>query len=450
MKPQLFKATLLIGTTVLIFSSCRPEVDPPMPQKGSIDVTKYVSIGNSITAGYADNALYYDAQIVSYPNLIAQQFKMIGAGNFIQPLVPATSAGIGFALNARYVLAPKTDCAGMTSLAPVYSAVSGDLNIFGTSVAAQGPFNNMSVPGLKTTTTIYPGYGDYTRGVGNFNPFFTRMTTQPQSASILSDAMVQNPTFFSLLIGNDDVMSYALAGAAADAITPSEGPIGYGFNASLDLIANTLTAGGAKGVIANIPHINSIPYFTTIPYNGLVLNETYAAGLSAAYAQLGISFSAGANGFIIEDETAPAGLRQIKQEEMVLLSIPQDSLKCAGWGSLKPIPNKYVLTKKEIAQINEAVSAYNTKIKLVADAKGLAFADVNTFMNHARTGTIYNGIGMNAQYVSGGIFSLDGVHLTPIGNALLANEFIKVINSKYGSSIPQVDATKYKGVIFPL
>ena len=109
MKPKLFKATLLIGTTALIFSSCKPEVDAPIPQKGRIDVTKYVSIGNSITAGYADNALYYDAQIVSYPNLIAQQFKMIGADNFIQPLVPATSAGIGFALT---LYGPSSNVAG--------------------------------------------------------------------------------------------------------------------------------------------------------------------------------------------------------------------------------------------------------------------------------------------------------------------------------------------------
>jgi len=51
--------------------------------------------------------------------------------------------------------------------------------------------------------------------------------------------------------------------------------------------------------------------------------------------------------------------------------------------------------------------------------------------------------------VAGGAFSLDGVHLTPLGNALLANSFIKAINSKYGSTIPQVDATRYKGVAFP-
>jgi hypothetical protein len=74
---------------------------------------------------------------------------------------------------------------------------------------------------------------------------------------------------------------------------------------------------------------------------------------------------------------------------------------------------------------------------------------VNAFINKVKTGILYNGVGINASFVSGGAFSLDGVHLTPLGNALMANEFIKAINSKYGSTIPQIDATKYRGVAFP-
>jgi hypothetical protein len=448
MKTQLYKI-FSISFVVIAFSSCKPQVDAPVIQKGSLDVSNYVSIGSSVSAGYADNALYYNGQVVSYPNLLAQQFKLIGGGNFKQPLVPAASIGIGASLNARYVLAPSTDCAGITSLAPVYPQASGDLSIFATSVAAEGPFNNISVPGLKATTALYPGYGDFTKGIGNFNPFFTRMTTQPQTASILSDAASQGPTFFSLFIGSDDVMGYALAGAAADAITPSAGPAGYGFDASVDAIVNTLTAFGAKGVIANIPGIHTLPYFTTIPFNGLMLDAANASALTAAYSVLDISFHAGSNGFMIQDPTVPAGMRQIKATEMVLLSVPQDSLKCAGWGSMKPIPHQYVLTETELTAINNAISAYNTKLRSVADAKGLAFVDVNAFMSRAKSGIMYNGIGMNAQFVSGGVFSLDGVHLTPIGNALLTNEFIKAINAKYGSTIPHIDATNYIGVSFP-
>src|SRR5207245_841228 len=159
-------------------------------------------------------------------------------------------------------------------------------------------------------------------------PYFTRMTADPQNASILSDAAAQKATFFSLTIGNNDVLSYAFAGGASDFITPSDQ-----FNGSVDAIVNTLTANGAKGVVANIPDVTSMPYFTTIPYNGLVLDQASAQALSGAYAQLGISFHAGANPFIIEDDNAPGHLRQIQSGEYILLTTPTDSLKCGGWGS---------------------------------------------------------------------------------------------------------------------
>jgi hypothetical protein len=174
-----------------------------------------------------------------------------------------------------------------------------------------------------------------------------------------------------------------------------------------------------------------------------------ATGLSAAYAQAGITFHEGNNAFVIEDADAPAGLRQINADEYILLSIPQDEMKCNGMGSITPIPEQYVLKASEIALVNEAVDAYNSKLQAAAMDKGLAYVDVDAFMKKVNTGIIYNGVSVRAQFVTGGAFSLDGVHLTPLGNALLANEFIKSINTRYGSTIPQVNATKYKGVSFP-
>jgi len=440
---------LTAASVTVLFASCKPDLEIPAASKGSLNVTTYVALGSSMSAGYADNALYFDGQNFSYPNMIAQQLRLVGGGNFKQPMVSASSVGVGANLNARMILAPVTDCAGATSLAPTFSAGSGDLSILATSVAAQGPFNNMSVPGAKATTIIYPGYGDYTQGTGNFNPFFTRMTANPQTSSILGEALAQNPTFFSLLVGSDDALGYAISGGAADAITPTAGPAGIGFDASIDMIVDNMTANGAKGVIAGIPDISSLPYFTTVPYNGLMLDNANAAALTAAYSGLGITFQAGANAFIIEDGNAPGGMRQIAQGEMILLSVPQDSLKCGGWGSMKPIPNQYVLTSDEMAQISESIGDYNSKLEAVATSKGLAYVNMNSFMMKAKTGILYNGVGMNAQFVTGGIFSLDGIHLTPRGNALLANEFIKAINSKYGAKIPMVNATMYSGVIFP-
>lgn len=434
--------------------ACKPTIEEPAVSKGSLDVTKYVAVGNSITAGYADNALYYDGQLVSYANLLAGQFARIGTGEFKQPLVSATSVGIGASLGPKLILAEHADCKGVTSLSPVPSAGAGDMNIFAANIyASQGPFNNMGVPGAKSITTIYPGYGNPANGPGNYNPFFARMASDPANlanVSILGDVMLQSPTFFTLFIGSNDVLLYALSGATSDAITPSAGAAGVGFDASMDAIVNTLVSGGAKGAIANIPDITSLPYFTTVPYNGLVLtSQGQVDALNAAYAALGITFQLGQNPFIISDAAAPGGRRKITSSEYVLLSVPQDSLKCKQWGSAKPIPNAYVLTATEISAIQTAITNYNIKIKSLATAHGLAFVDVNQFLMLVETGITYNGINLNTKFVSGGAFSLDGVHLTPIGNAMLANEFIKSINATYGSTLPLVDASKYPGVKFP-
>jgi hypothetical protein len=431
--------------------ACKPNIHEPAVDKGSIDVSKYVALGNSITSGYADNALYYDGQQVSYPNLIAQQFSKIGGGAFKQPDIDPNSVGVGASGGARLALGPHADCLGATSLSPGPIAAKGDTTIFAVNIfASKGPFNNMGVPGAKAITTIYPGYGNPAHGPGNYNPFFTRMASNLTSASMLSDAMAESPTFFSLFIGSNDALGFALSGGTSDAITPSAGAPGVGFDASMDLIVSTLISNGAKGVIANLPDITSLPYFTTVPYNGLVLTEqVQVTGLNAAYNGSGITFHLGQNPFIIEDAAAPGGFRQIAATEYILLSVPQDSLKCHFWGSLKPIPNKYVLINSEVSAIRTAISNYNTKIKNLATANGLAFVDVNQFLAMTEKGITYNGINLSTTFVTGGAFSLDGVHLTPIGNALLANEFIKAINATYKSTLPLVDATKYSGVKFP-
>lgn len=433
----------------LVIGACKPKVVAPEADKGSIDPTKYVAIGNSITAGFADGALYYEGQTVSYANLLAEQLKLVGGGAFNIPYTPQGSVGIGSSLNSKYTLGYKTDCMGISSLSPVSG--SGDLSIFMNSVAASGPFNNMGVPGAKAITAIYPGYGNPANGIGNYNPFFARMLASSEyaSASMLSKAAEQNPTFFSVFLGNNDVLGYAMSGGTSDAITPSAGAPGVGFDASIDLIVNTLSANGAKGVIGNVPYVTSVPYFTTIPYNGLKLTATQATQLTAAYAALGITFNEGNNPFIIADAAAPGGMRQAHSDELLLLSIPQDSLKCAGWGATKPLANQYVLTTSEISGITAAVDAYNAKLMAVASTKGLAYVDVNAFMAKTKTGIVYNGVDVKTTFVSGGAFSLDGVHLTPRGNALLANEFIKAINLTYGARIPHVNATKYSGVKFP-
>ena len=439
----------LVISTAVAFTSCKPKLDADTPEKGNMDPTRFVSLGGSTTAGFADGALYAEGQENSIGNILATQFQLVGGGSFLQPLMPSSSVGIGFTGKSKSILGYKTDCTGATSLSPIpFNAAGGDLVGLGTSVYSS-PFNNMGVPGMSTNEMFYPGYGDPGNGPGNYNPFFARMASDPVNSTILSDAMAANPTFFSLYAGEQDILNYALNGGGSAVLNPVNGAAGLGFDGSITTAVTTLTANGAKGVIGNVPDVTLYPFFNTIPYNGLKLDAATAQLLTNALGQQGMSFTAGNNAFVIQDNSLPLGARQIKPGEYILLSIPLDSVKCNKMGSLIPIPERYVLTLEEVANIKAATNSYNAVISQVAATYGLALADVNTFLKSVKTGVIFNGIGLNANFVSGGTFSLDGIHLNPIGNAMVSNVFIKAINQTFGSTIPQVDATKYRGVKFP-
>ncbi len=431
---------LLILFTVAIIG-CKPKFDVPDADKGEIDASNYVALGGAMTAGYTNGALYYEGQQNSYANLLAEQLKLVGGGEFKIPYVSQGSIGVGTATNAPSVLGDRTDCKGTVSIGPVKLAPMGDASIFASNVyGSQGAFNNFGVPDVKVIDMDIPGYN---------NPFYVRMASNP-SSSILSDAVAKNPTFFTVELGLNDVLNFALKGGTTGPISPVGGGVNVGFEASMNNIIDKLTANGAKGVIANIPSIKSLSYFNTIAWNALNLDAAKAEDLTANYAPLdSTKFYEGSNGFIIEDTTNHfLGYRQAKEGELILLIVPLDSVKCWGTGSLNPIPDRYSLTLAEVNMIENAINNYNAILKNIATSKGLAFVDTHAFFEKVKTGYMYNGVNVSAAFVSGGAYSLDGLNLTPRGNALYANEFIKAINEKYGSSIPHIEATKYPGVIF--
>ena len=434
--------SILILAAAISTSSCKPKFDVPDSDAGDINVSNYVAIGGAMTAGYSDGALYYNAQQNSYANLLAEQFKLIGGGEFKIPYVAQNSIGIGNANNAPSVLGNRTDCQGTISLGPVKIATQGDASVFTNIYASQGSFNNFGIPDVKVIDMDVNGYT---------NPFYQRMNSN-NTSSILSDAVAKNPTFFSVMLGLNDVLNYALKGAASESITPLTGSVGFGFEASINNVIDKLTANGAKGVIANIPSIKTMAYFNTIAWNALKIDTTTAKNLNLYYGAIGAPFSfiEGVNGFIIEDQSVPfISLRQMQEGEFVLLNVPLDSIKCYKWGSLIPIPDRIVLTASEILSVETAISNYNIVLKNIANARGLAFVDVNALFTKIKNGYVYNGVTINASFVSGGFYSLDGLNLTPRGNALIANEFIKSINTTYNSTIPHINASKYPGVVFP-
>jgi lysophospholipase L1-like esterase len=104
----------------------------------------------------------------------------------------------------------------------------------------------------------------------------------------------------------------------------------------------------------------------------------------------------------------------------------------------------------EIAAVTAAVSGYNAAIAAVATQYNLALVDMHTLLGDiALRGIRVDGQAFSTTFVTGQLFSLDGVHLTGKGYAIVANHIIKAVNAKYGANIPQAIVHDYTGVEFP-
>jgi len=491
---NLINNVLLVAAFVILLASCKPELSIPTATKGSLNLTSYVAIGNSLTSGFQDNGLFYEGQHSSYVNVLATQFKLVQPDLvFNTPYVSATSVGCsGPSLNitpplnasnpaallgktftltltvpAPLSLQTQTDCKNVTGLAPApkqaygdgqilfgpsfdnehgYTAVIGPITIASLGgglipniptapsiYSASGPFQNMGVPGARCIDINKKAYGGPSlitlsgTTATQHNPFFSRFAKDQNNSSILSDAMVMQPSFFTLFIGNNDVLLWALGGGVGGATASTITPVPE-FTDSIRNIVKTLTTTAKQGVILNIPQITGAAYFTF--------------------------HSPDVTKYIVDENGAT---RLMTTGDMMLLSVPNDSLECGlkdsagnAFGSAAyPIPKKYTLTSAQVAQVTAAINAYNAEMQTLASDNDLAFFDMNAFAQANQNGTTYNGMSMTGTFVTGGIYSLDGLHLTARGYAALANELIVVINAKYGSTIPGVDLTKLGGVTFP-
>ncbi|PWE00657.1 SGNH/GDSL hydrolase family protein [Marinilabilia rubra] len=451
---MIFRITYIFAVLFLL-SSCTKEADVPTPKNGGADFSSFVSLGDSYTAGYTNGALSRDGQESSFASMMGAQLMNLSLETYSIPLLPEGKS-VGSSLEGEMQLKVTTG-----GIQPVTTTGNPELLTDpSTWINANGPYHNLGIPGARSYHLVAPEYGDPNQGVGNFNPYYARFASVPGVSTALSDALAVERTFFSLWIGGNDVLGYALAGGEAETsgmgsadITPVAA-----FTQSYAYMLSQLTASGAKGVVGTIPAIDKLPFFSVVMPNMLALSAEQAAAMDAAYAdydaaaqQYGfeeMDFSAGANFFVIEDEANPVGMRQIKAGEKILLTA-RTNITVAGWGSEVPIPDEYVLDENELQSIEEATNTFNSIIENSANQFDLAMVDLDVLMESTQEGLMIDGNIYSNAYITGGVFSLDGIHTTGRGSAIIANAFIEAVNEKYGSSVPYVLVNDQTGIVFP-
>jgi lysophospholipase L1-like esterase len=458
----------------LSFVACNNNDDETVTElpvtPGFANFAKYVALGDSFAAGYSDGALFKKGQENSYPNILAGQFAQVGGGAFNTPFM-ADNVG-GFAGSSVYTPRLYFNGSGPASVAmPPYNQVATT----DPSTHLSGAFNNMGIPGAKSFHLLAAGYGS---SAGN--PYFARFASAPM-ATVIADAVAQNPTFFSLWIGGNDVLGYATGGGVTTTESASTGndiTPNATFDYAYNTLATQLAASGRKGVVANLPYVSTLPYFSRVPYNPVTLNATQVTQLNAGFTSYNnalayavansllsqneadrrkVIFKVGSNPVIIVDNyltnltgySIPSYRPATKED---LLVLPASSFigtlvggnPSAINGVSVPLADKWVLSKDEASEIKAATDHYNLTIEAAATANGLAFVNAKAIMDQLVGGGVrFGNYHMTAQYVTGGAFSLDGVHPSARGYALIANKFLEAINAKYGSTFKPVDLGTY-------
>ncbi|MRX48045.1 SGNH/GDSL hydrolase family protein [Pedobacter puniceum] len=421
------------AAVILVASACKKEDDAVVvPSSGSADFTRYISIGNSLTAGFADGGLYLSGQMNSFPYILSQQMKLAGGGEFAQPWFSVSQKN-----GTGYVRYGGLTSAGTPNLIPVTTelAVRGVATIPGFGNVTlytkhTGPLNNYGVPGIKLRDIKLSVYG-------NVNGYFERLLPGNAGSNTTTylDFVTATPfTFFTNWLGNNDALGYATSGGVGDVLTPTAD-----FTTMYTELINRLTATGAKGVVATVPDVSVIPFFNTVTIAAILSNvQKNAPTVTSIFIQ------------------TAGGARVATAEDLVVLNfptslmgVPNSNMLPYGLHPGNPIESKYILDKDEVANVRAAITSYNNTIKTVANSKGLAVFDANEYLNKFKgAGTTVDGLTFTTAYISGKIFSLDGIHLTPMGNAVVANEFINVINAKYNATLPKVYLGNYSFLRF--
>jgi hypothetical protein len=103
----------------------------------------------------------------------------------------------------------------------------------------------------------------------------------------------------------------------------------------------------------------------------------------------------------------------------------------------EPLPGAVVLTPDEVSAIETRIGEFNSVIVQAAAARNIPVADITGLFERVRNRQEFVGpFSFTGDFITGGFFNLDGFHPTDIGYTLFADEFIRTINSAYGSKIP--------------
>ena len=455
-----------VATTALLLTACAPGQDTPAPTVG-VNVSNYLAVGDSYSAGLSAGGLTRASQQYSFPNLLAKQLQGTSAdAAFTQPLLNSVT-GSGYLDLVNFTAAgfPRTRrVPGQEVRGTVINSAACNgpdtLRLLARNATTSTLPQNLGVPGLMLSQIEVVGLGNDARATPGtaFNPYFERLLPAADSRTYLQAVATaaSSATFFTFFQGLDDLMPYVRSGGEcgpqlATGSARTQAIAAMRLNASK--LLDRLTAGGRPGIIAWLPPL------TTLPFLRRGQGDELEARLQASFgdtARLYIMdpyatslFSGPPQHITASDYVLATALQRVGQLTPVVVGSTTMMLPY-GRDIRNPLRDADVLDNAlEISRIKTVLDGYNLALEelaagyrmpIITAAGNQRTLHLDDFLFNQVAKTIsVGGVVYSSEPVRGNFFSLDYYSLTPRGNGLLANTFIAAINKAYKANIPAID-----------
>ncbi len=417
MTAKRFAASLLIALPLIL--SCRsddslnpPAIDDPM-------FRRYVSMGNSITAGFQSAGITDSTQQRAYPVLLA--------------LAMGTTFNIP-SFNNNAVLGngcppPLNNNVTQTRVGPPPPTGCS------IRVTTDQPINNVAFPGA-TVAELLSNLGAPPSATDVYKQFILGGRTEVELMKAL------DPTFVSVFIGANDVLgSFLDTNPGNPALITSEAT----FIAKYDSVLDAIESEGARAVLVSVPDITTIPYANMGAIWFCLKNGNGAGGNCGAPFPNQDPTLAGIPTFTVNANCAPVPPAGGGISVLVPWPIGLTKLSTAVGGTPASIDcsvDNEVITATELGAAATALAAYNAHISSEAQARGMAYFDINLALGAlVANGTIPRFPNIAPALVGqsvgfGPMFSLDGFHPSSAAHQLIADSLASVINAAYGTTLP--------------
>ncbi len=392
---------------------------------------KYVALGDSITAAVQGACLVERHQIRSYSKVIATQ---LGIADFQQPIV------------GEAALVPPIGTACLGAVVANMSITVGGISQQGNpkNATLMRAYDNLGIPSARAQDLVDLKTSNPTLGGVQASAALV-LRNVPGSpfnnTSALDQARVLNPNLVTVWIGNNDVLGALTTAVAVDGVTLTRVA---DFEPKYTEVLSGLRASGRTVVVLNIPDVAAIPFGTTVP--PVVVNPQTRQPVLVNGQPVSLL---GSRTFSPSCPVAPCPvpLGTLVTIQALPLLAQGIGIPTSLGGTGQPLPDGsftppstltpgVLLYPDEVALIRERTNTLNARISSIAAANGAVLLDVNAIFDGIKAnGYTIGGVKVTKDFLTGGLFSADGVHPSNIGQVIVADEIIKTLNAARSTAI---------------